>query len=279
LACISDTHPCGPNGRPGGASPFGGASSGIAVSVPSQNRCRPSPCARLSPARSTTAAPPHPARSAVGAPIPIRPPVAGWSGTVAGWFPCSLLFVRRRRSPTLPLRHRHGYAADFPRDLPSRRSCPTQKAPHRDAQGEEAPHPARIHQVRAGNPLRGVMTPVPHVLLSVSLAEPAPSGSADALRLCQGRSHPFRHHPKRAALSYADLLRQARGGGLPPPLEQQRLTAHRIRELGVRVPSGAQDRWGAWAAGTRFWPFALSRSRRGRDADQLGHGMGYRFRP
>src|SRR5262249_61763366 len=38
--------------------------------LPSRNRCRPSPCAGLSPARSTTAAPPRPARSAVGAPIP-----------------------------------------------------------------------------------------------------------------------------------------------------------------------------------------------------------------
>jgi|HubBroStandDraft_1064217.scaffolds.fasta_scaffold05584_7 hypothetical protein len=40
------------------------------------HRCRPSPCAGLSPARSTTAAPPRPARSAVGAPIPASEPDA-----------------------------------------------------------------------------------------------------------------------------------------------------------------------------------------------------------
>lgn len=44
--------------------------AGIAASIPSRNRCRPSPCDRLSRPRTTTAAPPHPARSVVDAPIP-----------------------------------------------------------------------------------------------------------------------------------------------------------------------------------------------------------------
>jgi hypothetical protein len=35
----------------------------------------------------------------------------------------------------------------------------------------------------------------PRVLLSASLAGPAPSGSTDTSRLCQGCSHPPRHHP------------------------------------------------------------------------------------
>jgi hypothetical protein len=46
-------------------------------------------------------------------------------------------------------------------------------------------------------------------------------------RLCQGCSRPPRHHAAQAALSYSDLLRQATGEGLPPPLESQRLMAHR----------------------------------------------------
>lgn len=50
-------------------------------------------------------------------------------GAVVGWFPCSLLLVRRRRSPTLPLRPCHGYAADLPHGLPDRRSCPARKLP------------------------------------------------------------------------------------------------------------------------------------------------------
>jgi hypothetical protein len=55
---------------------------------------------------------------------------------------------------------------------------------------------------------RDVTTPVPLVLLSTTLAEPAPSGSTDTSRLCQGRSHPPRHHPDQAAPSSTTLLRQ-----------------------------------------------------------------------
>jgi hypothetical protein len=40
-----------------------------------------------------------------------------------------------------------------------------------------------------------------------------------------GCSHPHRHHPDQAGLSFTDLLRQAKGGGLSPPLEPQRPTA------------------------------------------------------
>jgi hypothetical protein len=54
------------------------------------------------------------------------------------------------------------------------------------------------------------MALVPCVLLSVTLAGPTPSGSASASRLCQGCSHPPRHLPGQAALSFAALLRQGR---------------------------------------------------------------------
>jgi hypothetical protein len=53
-----------------------------------------------------------------------------------------------------------------------------------------APLPAQIRQIEAGRYLRDVITRVPLVLLPVTLAEPAPSGSSGPSRLCQGCSHP-----------------------------------------------------------------------------------------
>jgi hypothetical protein len=68
--------------------------------------------------------------------------------------------------------------------------------------------------------MKDVITPVPRVLLSATLAGPAPSGGAGTSRLCQGCSRPPRHHPDQAALSFTALLRQDGGEGLSPPLEQ-----------------------------------------------------------
>jgi hypothetical protein len=118
-------------------------------------------------------------------------------------------FARRRRSPTLSLRHRHGYPVALHRGLPVNIHMPTSEFPA-DLSGGYAPHPAHIHQIEAGKPLRDVQTLVPRVLLFVTLAEPTPSGSAGASRLCQGCSHPLRHLPKQAALSFTALLRQGR---------------------------------------------------------------------
>ncbi len=81
------------------------------------------------------------------------------------------------------------------------------------------PRSARFEPVYV---LKDLKTPVPCVLLSATLAGPAPSGSADTSRLCQGCSRPPRHHPDQAALSFTALLRQDGGEGLSPPLEQQR---------------------------------------------------------
>jgi hypothetical protein len=105
-------------------------------------------------------------------------------------------------------------------------ASPPRSSPTASATARDAPLPAHIHQVRAGKALRGFTTSVPHVLLSIPLAGPAPSGSTGTSRLCQGCSRPPRHHPDQAALSSIDLLRQAEGEGLPPPLKSQRLTAH-----------------------------------------------------
>jgi hypothetical protein len=87
--------------------------------------------------------------------------------------------------------------------------------------------PAHIHQVRAGSGLEGVPPLVSALVhLPVSLAGPGPSGSSGPSRRCQGCSHPPRHLPDRAALSFTSLLRQAGGGHLRP--------------LGNTAPRGAQ---------------------------------------
>jgi hypothetical protein len=188
------------------------------------DRCRPSPCDRLSRPRSTTATPPRPARSADGAPIPTR-----HAGCVPGWEPtpdgsrvhcCSLDRGGARLCTS-------GLATATPQSFtmafPAAGFTAAEKFP---ADGGDAPLPAHIHQIRAGIALRGVTAPVPRVLLSTSLTGPTPSGSADAPRLCQGCSHPPRHLPDQAAPSYARPLRRPDGDGLSPPPEQQRLTAH-----------------------------------------------------
>jgi hypothetical protein len=99
---------------------------------------------------------------------------------------------------------------------------------------------------------RDVLTLVPCVLHSVTLAEPTPSGSAGASRLCRGCSHPSRHLPGQAAPSFtvpaatgpaakvshlrSNHVRSTRGAlpvllpvGFPvsPPEPGVRLTAHR----------------------------------------------------
>jgi hypothetical protein len=78
-------------------------------------------------------------------------------------------------------------------------------APRRTGARRSRPISARFG---AGSVLRDFQAPVPRVLLSVTLAGPAPSGSASTPRRCQGCSRPPRHLPDQAALSYAALLRQ-----------------------------------------------------------------------
>jgi len=72
-----------------------------------------------------------------------------------GWFPCSLLSACRRRSPALPQRPRHRYAADLPHGLPGQQVKPAQKIPAVNPPGKKAPHPAHIRQIRAGDQFEG----------------------------------------------------------------------------------------------------------------------------
>ncbi len=99
--------------------------------------------------------------------------------------------------------------------------------------GRCAPHPAHIHQIRAGRALRDVnagssRTPLHHARRTHTIWQywrvPALSGllpptPAPPGRPCQGCSHPPRHLPEQAALSFNTLLRQGAGAGLPPPLK------------------------------------------------------------
>jgi hypothetical protein len=175
-----------------------------------------SPCAGLSPARSTTAAPPHPARSAVGAPIPVSGPDARPPGTSTGRFPRSLSFARRRRSPAVSQRHRHGYAADLPHGLPGLIKESSREVPAAKRSG--GTHRARPVSTRF-EPVHGikdVTTQVPRVLLSATLAGPAPSGSAKTSRLCQGvaRQHDGLLAKPSSRWSHAPGGRQS---GLLPP--------------------------------------------------------------
>ena len=111
-----------------------------------------------------------------------------------------------------------GYAADLPRGLPGLQQTPARKfPPQQQTAGRAAPGPYPPGSSRCHS--QGRKTPVPRVLLSATLAGPAPSGSTRTSRLCQGCSRPPRHHPDQAALSYTTLLRQDGGEGLSPPLE------------------------------------------------------------
>jgi hypothetical protein len=78
--------------------------------------------------------------------------------------------------------------------------------------------PTQIHQVRVGSTLTGLHALVPLVHLLVSLAGPAPSGSADAPSL--SGLLPTLPGVSRIRLSSASarLLRQPSGKGLPPLL-------------------------------------------------------------
>jgi hypothetical protein len=118
-------------------------------------------------------------------------------------------------------RHRHEYAADLPHGLPGPVKEPSREVPTARSGGTHRARPVST-RFEPVHEIKDVTTPVPRVLLSATLAGPAPSGSAGTSRLCQGCSHPPRHHPDQAAPSFTALLRQDEGEGLSPPLEQQR---------------------------------------------------------
>ena len=117
----------------------------------------------------------------------------------------------------MPLRHRHGYAADLHRDLPNRRHQPAHEFPAIRAGARHCP--AHIRQIGAGVfVLRGVRSLVPHVHLPVLLAGPAPSGSTGTSRRCRGCFPPSPTSPRiRLPPAPTAPLRWPGDGGLSPP--------------------------------------------------------------
>jgi hypothetical protein len=135
--------------------------------------------------------------------------------------------VRRRLSPWPPRRPIHsGYGVARPQSMPGVHGRPTQ-----------------IRQVRVGSTLTEFHPLVPLVHLLVLLAGPAPSGSTRAPRRCQDCSRLHRRLPGQAVLSFARLLRQPSGQGLPPRLgtlaPRGARTDHRTGGRDPRPPTGA----------------------------------------
>jgi hypothetical protein len=145
------------------------------------------------------------------------------SGADPGRFPCSLLFAQRRRSPTVSLRHRHGYPVAFHHGLPVTRWMPTQEFPTTATLlgGECAPRPVHPPDSTDRRHIKGRRTLVPLVLLSTTLtrnrdhlAVLAATGLVRALRSVPappGTNRPLATLPR---------YDEDNGEGLSPPLEQ-----------------------------------------------------------
>ena len=143
---------------------------------------------------------PTPAASADDGPS--RRPAGCWPVMgPPGWFPRSLLTVRRMRRPAMPLRPRHAYAADIQRGLRGSDLFPPQEFPAQLLRVRVAAQPRSTRFELEGG-LRSLQTLVSHVHLFVSLAGPGPSGSAGPSRRCQGCSRLLLRLQGQAALSF-----------------------------------------------------------------------------
>ena len=91
------------------------------------------------------------------------------------------------------------------------------------------------------------MTPVPRVLLFITLAGPAPSGDADTSRRCQGCSHPSRQLPGQAALSFT--VPAATG----PAAKVSHLHSNHQRLAAHADPGTTRRRRGLWPRTTDPW--------------------------
>ena len=143
----------------------------------------PSPCTRLSRARTTTRPPPHPARLADDVPIPptrmdSRPRGAVRDGSRVHCEP-----IDQRGIQLLPRQPRCEYAAAFPRSLSTGianrlQSQPTPTVSCALHPGPYPPDLSRCHDY-------GALSLVSLVYRLISLAGPGLSGSATPSRLCQ----------------------------------------------------------------------------------------------
>lgn len=113
-------------------------------------------------------------------------PAGRWpDGGPSGWFPRSLLTARQGWCPALPLQHRHDYAAVLHRGLRVGDFDRPRSYRHDSCRMRAALQPISARFELVGS-LRGFISLVPHVHLSVSLAGPRPSGSAGLSRRLQG---------------------------------------------------------------------------------------------
>jgi hypothetical protein len=197
----------GPIRTGSGAPSFGGASCGIAASFPSRNRCRPSPCAGLSPARSTTAAPPRPG------------PISGRRAHPTN----HIGYVAAGRTRTVPVFTVIRSTKEEPDSVPAASPrLPRSTSPWSPGQPSKTnlgvPHPRGRVRTAPG--------PYPPDLSQYTLerrkrrflAYSFPSCSPDPHHLAvlarpgfvRAACHPPQRHPGRAALSSACLLRQDR---------------------------------------------------------------------
>ncbi len=169
--------------------------------------------------------------------LPTGQQAAGRLGGLAGWFPRSLFAVGRGRRPTMPLQHRHTYAAGLRCGLPADDTDRRGSCPHRDA--DTRCNPAQIRQIRAGGYLEGrsrwflayaFPSCLPDPCHLTVLTRPVVAGAA------------CRPHPRsrdRAAPSFTSLLRQASRDVLSPSHGQRAprgARCHRSRSGSGRSP-------------------------------------------
>ena len=189
----------------------------------------PSPCTRLSRARTTTRPPPRP--QAISRHRACPPP--RWKRDGKG---------RPRTVPTFTA-HRSARSAPSytPAASPRLRRRLSARPPHRLL--EPAPESTRL--LESGRALHpgpyppdlsrrhryGASTTDSLALrLLTLLAGPGPSGSTGPSRRCRGCSRPPRRSPDQAASSFTRPLRRPGGGALPSPHE-------------YTAPRGAPSRW------------------------------------
>ena len=113
-------------------------------------------------------------------------------------------FPRQGRRPAMPQRPSTSTPQTFPvttrpADFITPAGCPDAGRNPRQSSPQPSPHPPDSSWWFR---LRGFITLVSHVRLSVSLARPRPSGSTNLSRRCQGCSHPPRRLPDQAAPSF-----------------------------------------------------------------------------
>ncbi len=163
----------------------------------------PSPCVRLSrpPRRvvtpaTTTRPPPHPRPISRQRTCPPAGLAARQAGRPVDGSHVHHAIDRPGRCPALPRQHRHGYAADLHRGLPTAELNGFGVDQPHTACGSCTAHRPISTRFEPASRLRGFSTGSLALHLLVSLAGPAPSGSAGTSRLCQGRLPPSPASPR-----------------------------------------------------------------------------------